>query len=82
MALKEINETFPELDNLVSIKQKEETFDSATRGIKVVYINNELDSSFSSQLSSNDWKLLKSRLNNPQYNEKLANLLETESIFD
>lgn len=80
MALKEYNENvFPAL---ISTTQKEKTFDSATKGIKVVYINEELDGVFSSQLSYEDWKLLKERMENPQRNQKLIELMKMESVFD
>ena len=82
MALKEYNEVEFEKLKLISTQQAEEKFDERMRGIKVVYVNDELDGEYSSQLSSDDWDLLKLSIDRPEYNEKLAALLKMESIFD
>lgn len=82
MALKEYNENNIRTLELVSTTQKEEAFDTAVKGIKVVYINQELDGAFSSQLSSTDWNILKTSLETPKYNEKLAQLMNMESVFE
>ena len=42
----------------------------------------EFDGEFSSQLSKDDWQLLQDSLNKPEYNQKLADLLKMESVFD
>lgn len=82
MALKEYDEQDIEKIKLVSTRQVEEKLDSQKSCIRVVYINNELDNAYSSELSENDWAQLKSSLDTPEYNSKLANLLKMESVFD
>lgn len=84
MALKEYTE-----DNIAELKpvstiQVEEKLDSGKQGIrKVIYtMNEEVDSEYSSSLSKNDWNMLQSSMENPEYNEKLANLLKMESVLD
>lgn len=84
MALKEYTE-----DNIAELKpvstiQVEDKLDSSKQGIKkVIYMmTEELDGEFSSQLSKDDWQLLQDSLNKPKYNQKLADLLKMESVFD
>lgn len=82
MALREYSENEIEKLKLVSTQQAEEKFDARMRGIKVVYMSDELDGEYSSQLSKDDWDLLKLSMEKPEYNEKLAALLKIESVFD
>ena len=84
MALKEYTE-----DNIAELKpvstiQVEDKLDSSKQEIKkVIYLmTEEFDGEFSSQLSKDDWQLLQDSLNIPEYNQKLADLLKMESVFD
>ncbi|DAA84458.1 TPA: hypothetical protein CPT90_05760 [Candidatus Gastranaerophilales bacterium HUM_3] len=84
MALKEYTE-----DNIAELKpvstiQVEDKLDSSKQEIKkVIYLmTEEFDGEFSSQLSKDDWQLLQDSLNKPEYNQKLADLLKMESVFD
>ena len=84
MALKEYTE-----DNIAELKpvstiQVEDKLDSSKQEIKkVIYLmTEEFDGEFSSQLSKDDWQLLQDSLNKPENNQKLADLLKMESVFD
>ena len=76
-------------DNIAELKpvstiQVEDKLDSSKQEIKkVIYLmTEEFDGEFSSQLSKDDWQLLQDSLNKPEYNQKLADLLKMESVFD
>ena len=76
-------------DNIAELKpvstiQVEDKLDYSKQEIKkVIYLmTEEFDGEFSSQLSKDDWQLLQDSLNKPEYNQKLADLLKMESVFD